>query len=201
MIMKKAKKIYVPMGADILHSGHLNIIKIAKRYGKVVVGLFTDSAIGEYKRLPLINYAQRLEILKNIKGVDQIVKQDTWDYSKNLRKIKPDFLIHGDDWKTGIQKQTRLKVVKLLNIWGGKLIEVPYTDENKIKINKKDISEVFFNPNTRVSRLKRLIDSKKIVKFIESHNPITGLLIENLKIHFKKEHREFEGIWSSSLTD
>ena len=147
MIMNKAKKIYVPMGADILHSGHLNIIKIAKRYGKVVVGLFTDSAIGEYKRLPLINYAQRLEILKNIKGVDQIVKQDTWDYSKNLRKIKPDFLIHGDDWKTGIQKQTRLKVIKLLNIWGGKLIEVPYTDENKIKINKKDISEVFFNPN------------------------------------------------------
>ncbi len=201
MIMKKVKTIYVPMGADILHSGHLNIIKTAKKYGKVIVGLFTDAAIGEYKRLPLINYKQRLEIMKNIKGVDHIVKQDTWDYSKNLKKIKPDFLIHGDDWKVGIQKQTRSNVLKLLGQWGGKLIEVPYTNENKIKISKNSISEIFFNPNTRVSRLKRLINSKKIVRFIEGHNPITGLLIENLTIDFKKEHREFDGIWSSSLTD
>ncbi len=201
MIMRKVKTIYVPMGADILHSGHLNIIKTAKKYGEVIVGLFTDAAIGEYKRLPLINYKQRLEIMKNIKGVDRIVKQDTWDYSKNLKKIKPDFLIHGDDWKVGIQKQTRLNVLKLLGKWGGKLIEVPYTNENKIKISKNNISEIFFNPNTRVSRLKRLINSKKIVRFIEGHNPITGLLIENLSINFKKEHREFDGIWSSSLTD
>ena len=201
MIMRKVKTIYVPMGADILHSGHLNIIKTAKKYGEVIVGLFTDAAIGEYKRLPLINYKQRLEIMKNIKGVDHIVKQDTWDYSNNLKKIKPDFLIHGDDWKVGIQKQTRLNVLKLLGKWGGKLIEVPYTNENKIKISKNNISEIFFNPNTRVSRLKRLINSKKIVRFIEGHNPITGLLIENLSINFKKEHREFDGIWSSSLTD
>ena len=144
MIMRKVKTIYVPMGADILHSGHLNIIKTAKKYGEVIVGLFTDAAIGEYKRLPLINYKQRLEIMKNIKGVDRIVKQDTWDYSKNLKKIKPDFLIHGDDWKVGIQKQTRLNVLKLLGKWGGKLIEVPYTNENKIKISKNNISEIFF---------------------------------------------------------
>ena len=101
--MDKNKKIYVPMGADILHSGHLNIIKTARKYGKVIIGLFTDSAISEYKRLPLINYKQRLEIMKNIKGVDQIVKQETWDYTKNLQKIKPHYLIHGDDWKSGIQ--------------------------------------------------------------------------------------------------
>ena len=141
MIMKKAKKIYVPMGADILHSGHLNIIKIAKRYGKVVVGLFTDSAIGEYKRLPLINYAQRLEILKNIKGVDQIVKQDTWDYSKNLRKIKPDFLIHGDDWKTGVQKKTRQRVISTLKKWSGKLIEPKYTKNVSSTLIKSKITE------------------------------------------------------------
>ena len=199
--MKKNKKIYVPMGADILHSGHLNIIKTARKYGKVIIGLFTDSAISEYKRLPLINYKQRLEIMKNIKGIDQIVKQETWDYTKNLQKIKPHFLIHGDDWKSGIQKKIRLKVIKILSKWGGKLIEVPYTDENKIKIDKENISEIFFNPNTRVSRLKRLINSKKIVRFIESHNPLTGLMVENLKFENKEEHREFDGIWSSSLTD
>ena len=199
--MKKNSKIYVPMGADILHSGHLNIIKKAKKYGKVIIGLFTDSAIGEYKRLPLINYKQRYEIMANIKGVDQIVKQDSWDYSKNLNNIKPEFVIHGDDWRQGIQKTVREKVIKLLKKWNGKLIEVPYTNEEKIKFNKNEIADIFFNPETRVSRLKRLINSKKIVRFIESHNPITGLLVENLKINFKKEYREFDGIWSSSLTD
>ena len=102
------------MGADIIHSGHLNIIKKAKSYGKIVIGLFTDSAIAEYKSLPLIDYSQRLEIMKNIKGVFKIVKPDTWDYTKNLNKIKPDYLIHGDDWKLGIQKNTRLKVINTL---------------------------------------------------------------------------------------
>ena len=122
--MKNKKIIYVPMGADIIHSGHLNIIKKAKSYGKIVIGLFTDSAIAEYKSLPLIDYSQRLEIMKNIKGVFKIVKQDTWDYTKNLNKIKPDYLIHGDDWKLGIQKNTRLKVNNTLKKWGGKLIEI-----------------------------------------------------------------------------
>ena len=199
--MKKKSKIYVPMGADILHSGHLNIIKKAKKYGKVIIGLFTDSAIGEYKRLPLINYKQRYEIMKNLKGVDQIIKQDTWDYTKNLNSIKPDYLIHGNDWKKGIQKNVREKVIKLLKKWNGKLIEVPYTNENQIKFDKNKIADIFFNPETRVSRLKRLINSKKIVRFIESHNPITGIMVENLKINLKKEYREFDGIWSSSLTD
>ena len=199
--MKNKTKIYVPMGADILHSGHLNIIKKAKKYGKVIIGLFTDSAIGEYKRLPLINYKQRYEIMKNLKGVDQIIKQDTWDYTKNLNSIKPDYLIHGNDWKKGIQKNVREKVIKLLKKWNGKLIEVPYTNENQIKFDKNKIADIFFNSETRVSRLKRLINSKRIVRFIESHNPITGIMVENLKINLKKEYREFDGIWSSSLTD
>ena len=118
------------MGADILHSGHLNIIKKAKKYGKVIIGLFTDSAIGEYKRLPLINYKQRYEIMANLKGVDQIVKQDSWDYSKNLNNIKPEFVIHGDDWRQGIQK-TSEKSNQIVKKWNGKLIEVPYTNEEK----------------------------------------------------------------------
>jgi len=199
--MNKNKIIYVPMGADILHSGHLNIINKAKKYGSIVIGLFTDSAIAEYKSLPLINYSQRLEIMKNLKGIDKIVRQDTWDYSKNLNKLKPDYLIHGDDWKNGIQKKTRSKVINILKKWKGKLIEVPYTKEPNIKKNEKNIQSIFFNPETRVTRLKRLLDSKKIVRFIECHNPLTGLMVENLKINHKNEFREFDGIWSSSLTD
>ena len=104
--MIRNKIIYVPMGADLLHSGHLNIINKAKKYGKIVIGLFTDSAIAEYKSLPLINYSQRLEIMKNLKGVYKIIKQDTWDYSKNLNKLKPDYLIHGDDWPNGIRRSS-----------------------------------------------------------------------------------------------
>ena len=199
--MKKKKIIYVPMGADILHTGHLNIINKAKNYGKIIIGLFTDSAIAEYKSLPLINYSQRLEIMKNLKGIYKIVKQDTWDYSKNLYKIKPDYLIHGDDWKVGIQKKTRAKVISILKKWSGKLIEIPYTKEPQIKDNKKNVQNIFFNPENRVSRLSRLINSKDIVRFIECHNPLTGLMIEKLKINHKNQFREFDGIWSSSLTD
>ena len=100
--MKKNKIVYLPMAADIINSGHLNIINQAKKYGNIVVGIFTDSAIAEYKSLPLINYQQRLEIIQNVKGINKIVKQNTWDFTKNLKKLKPDFLIHGDDWKEGI---------------------------------------------------------------------------------------------------
>ena len=189
------------MGADILHTGHLNIINKAKNYGKIIIGLFTGSAIAEYKSLPLINYSQRLEIMKNLKGIYKIVKQDTWDYSKNLYKIKPDYLIHGDDWKVGIQKKTRAKVISILKKWSGKLIEIPYTKEPQIKDNKKNVQNIFFNPENRVSRLSRLINSKDIVRFIECHNPLTGLMIEKLKINHKNQFREFDGIWSSSLTD
>lgn len=189
------------MGADIIHSGHLNIINKAKKYGEIVIGLFTDSAIAEYKTLPLINYSQRLDIMKNIKGISKIMKQDTWDYTNNLNKLKPNYVIHGDDWKIGIQKKTRLKVIKLLKKWKGQLIEVPYTKKINIKENRKNVKSIFHNPETRVSRLSRLIGSKKIVRFIESHNPLTGLMIENLKINYENEYREFDGIWSSSLTD
>ena len=98
------------MGADIIHEAHLNIIRKAKQYGDIIIGLFSDKAIFEYKRLPLISYEQRYEMMKKIKGIMMIVKQDSWDYSENLKKIKPDYLIHGDDWKTGIQKEMRKKL-------------------------------------------------------------------------------------------
>ena len=121
------KTIYLPMAADIINSGHLNVIKKAKKYGKIIVGLFTDSAIAEYKSLPLIDYDQRLQIIKNVKGIFKIVKQETWDFTNNLKKLKPDYVIHGDDWKKGIQKKMRRKVIKTLKKWNGKLVEVPYS--------------------------------------------------------------------------
>ena len=199
--MKNNKTVYVPMAVDIIHSGHLNIINKAKKYGKIIIGLFTDTAIAEYKSLPLINYNQRLEIIKNIKGIYKIVKQDTWDYEKNLLQIKPNYLIHGDDWRVGVQKKTRQKVINILRKIKGKLIEIPYTKDissssihNKLNIGLK-IKE------SRVSLLKRIIGAKDIVRLLESHNALTGIIIDKLKIEKKNKFLEFDGMWSSSLTD
>ena len=189
------------MGADIIHSGHLNILKHARKYGEIIIGLFTDSAIAEYKSLPLINYQQRYDIIKNIRGVKKVIAQDTWDYSKNLNKIKPDFVVHGDDWKLGIQKKTRENVIKILKKWSGKLIEPRYTKNINVTEIRNKISNILSIPDNRVSRLKRLIDSKDIVRILESHNSLTGLIIENLKVVKKNNSYEFDGMWSSSLTD
>ena len=203
--MTKSKKInkivYVPMGADIIHSGHLNILKHAQKYGEVVIGLFTDSAIAEYKRLPLIGYNQRYDIIKNIKGVSKVLPQDTWDYSKNLNKLKPDYVVHGDDWKKGVQKETRDKVIKTLKKWSGKLIEPKYTQNISANSLKNKINSIIYFPQNRVSILKRLIYSKNFVRILESHNSLTGLIIENLNIIKNKRMLEFDGMWSSSLTD
>ena len=196
----KNKTIYVPLAVDILHSAHINILKKAKKYGKVIVGLLTDSAIAEYKKFPLLNYKERYKTLEGIKYIDQIVEQNNRDCSINIIKYKPDFLIHGDDWKTGIQKNQRRKVINTLKKIKGKLIEVPY----KKDISSTDIKHKIIklsSPINRVSKLRRLFDAKKIVRILESHNSLTGLLIENLKINKLSRLVEFDGMWSSSLTD
>ena len=182
--MKKNKIVYVGLSADILHEGHINIIKTAKKYGEVIVGLLTDKAIASYKSIPKLSYRQREVVLKNIKYIKKVIPQKTLDYSDNLNLIKPNYVVHGDDWKTGIQSQTRLRVIKTLKKWGGKLIEPKYTKNISSTIIKNKISAHY--PESRVSRLKRLIYSKDIVRILESHNSLTGLIIENLKIKKKK---------------
>tara|TARA_Y100001958_G_C21225571_1_gene550959 strand:- start:1 stop:1287 length:1287 start_codon:yes stop_codon:yes gene_type:complete len=193
--MIKKKLVYVGLSADILHEGHINIIKIAYKFGNVIVGLLTDQAIASYKNIPQLSYKQREVVLKNIKFIKKVIPQKTLDYTDNLNLVKPDYVVHGDDWKRGIQKPIRLKVIKTLRKWGGRLIEPKYTENISSTIIKKKISETF--PQSRVSRLKRLIYSKDIVRILESHNSLTGLIIENLKL----KNREFDGMWSSSLTD
>lgn len=125
--MKKAKTVYAGMSADIIHHGHINLILKAKKYGSVIIGILSDKAIKGYKRDPIFNYNQRKLIIKNIKGVHKVVKQNTLSYKKNLIKYKPDFVIHGDDWKLGVQKKTRQEVLECLDQWGGRLIEIKYT--------------------------------------------------------------------------
>ena len=196
----KNKIAYVPLAVDILHSGHLNIINKAKKYGKVVIGLLSDNAVAEYKSIPSLDYKERYKIVENLKNVHKIIKQDTWDYTKILNSLKPDYFLHGDDWKKGVQKKTRQKVIKLLKKNKGKLIEIPYTKNISSTSIKSDLIN-HLTPTSRVSILKRLIDSKKIVRIIESHSPLSGLIAENIKFQRGNIIEQFDGMWSSSLTD
>ena len=198
--MKKKKTVYVGLSADILHEGHINVLKIANSYGDVVVGLLTDEAIASYKKIPYLDFKQRKIVLENIKYVNKVIPQNTLDYVPNLIIIKPNFVVHGDDWKFGPQKKTRDRVIKELKKWSGKLIEPKYTKNISSTIIKNKISEALI-PENRVGRLKRLINLKNIVKILESHNSLTGLIIENLTVGKKNKEKEFDGMWSSSLTD
>ena len=197
----KKKTAYVGIAGDILHEGHINILKIASKYGDVVVGLLTDKAIASYKRIPFLNYKNRELILKNLKFVNKVIPQNTLDYSENLIKIKPDFVVHGNDWKTGVQKKTRDKVIRVLRRWGGKLIEPSYTNNISSTIIKKNILKSGITSEQRKSKLKRLINAKSIVRIIESHSGLSALIVENLNFYKKNQFLEFDGIWSSSLTD
>jgi phosphoenolpyruvate mutase len=198
MISKKI--VYIGLSADILHEGHINILKIANSYGDVIVGLLTDEAIGSYKNIPYLNFKQRKVVLENMRFVKKVIPQKTLDYVDNLNLIKPDYVVHGDDWKSGIQKKTRDRVIKALKKWSGKLIEPKYTKNISSTLIKNKISEII-SPVNRVSRLKRLIKTKDIVRILESHNSLTGLIIENLTVNRKNKNKEFDGMWSSSLTD
>jgi len=199
--MKKNKTVYVGMSADIVHEGHINILKTAYNYGDVIVGLLTDEAIASYKNIPYIDFKRRKLIIQNIKYVKKVIPQNTLDYTDNLKSIKPDFVVHGDDWKTGIQRKTRDKVLSTIKKWSGKLIEPKYTKNISSTIIKNKFLEIASPLELRVSRLKRLLLSKKIVRILESHNSLTGLIIENTKIKKKNLFYEFDGMWSSSLTD
>ena len=197
----KKKIVYVPLAADILHEGHLSILKIASNYGKVIVGLLTDAAIIQYKNLPFFDYDQRFKIVSNLKLVDEVVPQDNWNYTSILNSIKPDFFVHGDDWRIGIQSKIRLEVIKELKKWNGKLIEPKYS-KNISKISQKNkILHFGITPDQRKLQLKRLLKAKKFIRIMESHSALSSLIIENINIYKNKKLLQFDGIWSSSLTD
>ncbi len=196
-----AKKVYVGMSADLIHPGHLNIIKEASKLGDVMVGLLTDKAIASYKRLPALKFEQRKLIIESIKGVAEVVAQDELDYSANLRKYKPDFVVHGDDWQKGVQQKTRQKVIDTLAEWGGKLHEVPYTKGISSTQLNQSLKEIGTTPEVRMEKLRRLIESKPIVRVIEAHNGLTGLIVENVMVEDESGMKEFDAMWLSSLTD
>lgn len=188
------------MSADIIHPGHMNILKEASSYGEVIVGLLTDQAIASYKKIPLMSYEERFSIIDGIKYVSKIVKQDTLDYTNNLMDIKPKYVVHGDDWTTGIQKNVRKEVIEVLKGWDGELVEVPYTEG----VSSTSIKEKLGNKITTEERRKSLrnaLNVKDTLTFLDIHNSLSAIVIENVSVEKNGINYEFDGMWASSLTD
>ena len=199
--MGNQKLVYIGMSADLIHQGHLNIIHEGLKLGEVTIGLLTDEAIAGYKRLPLIAFNERKLIVENLKGVAKVIPQNTLDYVPNLIELKPDFVVHGDDWKTGVQKEVRQRVIDTLAEWGGELIEPKYTEGISSTDLISAVKAQGITPGKRMKTLRRLIGIKPIVRILEAHNGLTGLIVEKTQIKKEGKTIEFDGIWESSLTD
>ena len=199
--MSNNKKVYLGMIGDIMHPGLINIINEGCKYGDVMIGLFTDKAIATHKRLPYLSYEQRKNVIENIKGVSCVVPQDDWSYVPNLEKYRPDFIIHGDDWLEGPDKYIRDEVFRVMEKQGGKVIEIPYTKGITSSGLAKEIESLGTTPEARMKSLRRMITAKPIVRILESHNGLTGLIAEHVSIEDGGVVKEFDGMWSSSLTD
>lgn len=195
------KTIYLGLSGDIIHPGIINIINEGAKHGELLVGLLTDSAIATHKRLPFLTYEQRLEVVQNIKGVSKVVPQQEWSYIPNLKKYKPDAIIHGDDWKTGSLTREREEVIAFMKETGGQVIEIPYTKGVNSSAINEAVRSIGTTPDIRLKSLRRLIQIKKPVRIMEAHSGISALIIENLEIEKENGLRSFDGIWSSSLTD
>jgi phosphoenolpyruvate phosphomutase len=189
------------MSADLIHPGHINILTRAAELGDVTIGLLTDAAIASYKRLPHMTFEQRRAVVANLKGVTHVVAQETLDYVPNLERLRPEYVVHGDDWRTGVQRQTRQRVIDALARWGGRLVEVPYTEGISSTQLNQSLKQIGTTPSVRLSRLRRLLDHKPIVRIMEAHSGLTGLIVENTSVTVDGRRLEFDGMWSSSLTD
>jgi len=195
------KSVYIGMSADLVHPGHMNVIRHASGLGELTVGLLTDEAIASYKRLPFMSWQQRADVVGQIKGVSRVVPQATLDYVPNLRKYRPDIVVHGDDWREGVQAGTRQAVIDALAEWGGELVEVPYTPGISSTKLHNAMREIGTTPDIRRASLRRLLNARPIVRFLDLHNALSGLIIEKTGIPTPTGRKEFDGMWASSLTD
>jgi len=195
------RTVYMCFSTEYIHSGHVAIINKARRLGRLIVGILSDEAVSSYKRYPLIPFEERKALVENIAGVERVVTQNTLSYAENLRELKPDYVVHGDDWKEGFQKPIRQEVCEVLAEYGGKLVEYPYSDNPKYKeLDANHRSEASM-PDIRRGRLRKLINMKGLVTAMEAHSGITGLIVENTKVLQDGKTYQFDAMWVSSLCD
>ena len=206
MVTEKLKEIesrtvYMCFSADIIHGGHIAIIRKAQKLGRLIIGVLSDEAVASYKRMPLVPASERKVMFENIAGVYKVVEQKTLSYKENLKKFKPSIVVHGDDWCTGFQKPIRDEVTSILASYGGKLVEYPYsTDPKYAAIDARTRSDLAM-PDIRRGRLRRVMEAKGLVTAMEAHDGLTGLIVENTVVHQDGGAHQFDAMWVSSLCD
>ena len=195
------RTVYMCFSTEYIHSGHVAIINKARRLGRLIVGVLSDEAVSSFKRYPLIPFAERKALIENIAGVERVVTQDTLSYARNLRDLKPDYVVHGNDWCEGFQKPIRQEVCGLLAEYGGKLVEYPYSDNPMYKELDANHRAEASMPDIRRGRLRKLINMKGLITAMEAHSGITGLIVENTKVLQEGKTYQFDAMWVSSLCD
>lgn len=197
----ESRTVYMCFSTDIIHGGHIAIIKKAQKLGRLIIGILSDEAVASYKRLPLVPASERKVMFENIAGVYKVVFQNSLSYAENLGKYRPDIVVHGDDWCTGFQKPVRDEVVSILASYGGKLVEYPYATDDKYKDIEKRTRADLAMPDIRRGRLKRVLEAKGLVTAMEAHDGLTGLIVENSVVHQDGGAHQFDAMWVSSLCD
>lgn len=197
----ESRKVYMCFSTDIIHGGHIAIIKKAQKLGKLIIGVLSDEAVMSYKRIPLVPASERKKLFENVAGVYRVVDQNTLSYKENLEKYKPDIVVHGDDWCTGFQKPIRDEVVSVLSSYGGKLVEFPYSNDQKYEDIQARTRSDLAMPDIRRGRLKRVLETKGLVTAMEAHDGLTGLIVENTVVHQDGGAHQFDAMWVSSLCD
>lgn len=197
----ESRTVYMCFSSDIIHGGHIEIIRKAQRLGKLIIGVLSDEAVVSYKRLPLVPASERKRLFENIAGVYKVVDQDKLSYRENLEKLHPDIVVHGDDWCSGFQKPIRDEVVSILASYGGRLVEYPYSNDNKYKEIEARTRSDLAMPDIRRGRLRKVLEMKGFVTAMEAHDGLTGLIVENTVVHQDGGAHQFDAMWISSLCD
>lgn len=195
------RTVYMCFSTEYIHSGHVAIINKARRLGRLIIGILSDEAVASFKRFPLIPFSERKALFENLAGVERVVEQKTLSYADNLRALKPDYVVHGNDWCEGFQKPIRQEVCEILSEYGGKLVEYPYSDNPMYKELDANHRAEASMPDVRRSRLRKLINMKGLVTAMEAHSGITGLIVENTKVLQDGKTYQFDAMWVSSLCD
>ena len=197
----ESRTVYMCFSTDIIHGGHIAIIRKAQKLGKLIIGVLSDDAVASYKRFPLVPASERKLIFENVAGVYKVVEQESLSYRENLEKYKPSIVVHGDDWCQGFQKPIRDEVTSILASYGGRLVEYPYSaDQKYVDIQARARADIAM-PDIRRGRLRRMIEAKGLITAMEAHDGLTGLIVENTVVHQDGGGHQFDAIWVSSLCD
>ena len=197
----ESRTVYMCFSTDIIHGGHIAIIRKAQKLGRLIIGVLSDEAVASYKRLPLVPASERKRLFENVAGVYKVVDQDTLSYRANLEALRPSIVVHGDDWCSGFQKPIRDEVVSILASYGGKLVEFPYSSDDKYRDIEARTRSDLAMPDIRRGRLKRVLEMKGLITVMEAHDGLTGLIVENTVVHQDGSARQFDAMWLSSLCD